>query len=326
MMAFGDLFQLPQHKTGAQQALMAQQMGGPGATPKMGMATVKEGDEFLTYVTMDGVAVGQPLFRADRYKDAGVTVNTGDTPAPHPGDPTFVGYSDAGKGEYYIHDPNTGKLAIRTIPKEHRPTEGEAQRVVSMELAGQYLNNLKEARKRLQSKGTDISGIEGYLHAARQSKNPILQGMNEFAEKMGYPLDKDVAIAFTNANALRVDLLKAMRGVQVGPKEETMFETYVPTFGTPGATLDAVMGRLEMSLPYLTKRYDALRQLGVTDPSKATEAQKMEAARMAEPLRPAGYDSPLDTIDPYGAGTPPASPVPPPSGGADVSKWSVRTR
>jgi len=111
-----------------------------------------------------------------------------------------------------------------------KPTDAAVSRAADLQISNNNLDRLSEL---VQDPEVDFDGLSGYVTKFRSGSDLTNIAVNKFMNATGNELTPKNAEALALTLGLSVEIISAIRGAQVGPKEELMFQKQLPTFGQP---------------------------------------------------------------------------------------------
>jgi len=117
------------------------------------------------------------------------------------------------------------------------PTQAEVKSDVSFDTTTGLLDDIKILRKG----GASITGVSGVIQDLRSGNNPISAVANIALNKAGYKIEPKNAELMSKVKNFGNYALQVMRGAQVGPQEQELFQKALPTEGQPDEVFDANM-------------------------------------------------------------------------------------
>jgi hypothetical protein len=111
-----------------------------------------------------------------------------------------------------------------------QPTAQEAKQAADIQISNMNIDRLAEL---VQNPELDFDGFSGYLSKFRGGSNLTNIAVDNFMNKFGNTMPSETSEALALTLGLSVEIISAIRGAQVGPKEELMFQKQLPTFGQP---------------------------------------------------------------------------------------------
>jgi hypothetical protein len=121
------------------------------------------------------------------------------------------------------------------------PTQAEVKADVSFETTTGLLNDIKTARK----EGASVTGLGGVVQNFRSGNDPLGAVANEALNRAGIKIDPKNAGLMSKVKNFGNYALQVMRGAQVGPAEQELFQKALPTEGQPDEVFDANMATAE---------------------------------------------------------------------------------
>lgn len=166
---------------------------------------------------------------------SGVTVNTGDLN-------NII--KDTEAGNIVDSQGNAVKIPIGMTRQQAAekgynygkpPTQAEVKADTSATTVDTLLSNIQTLRKN----GASVSGIKGAIQNLRSGNDPLGVVTNEVLNKADVKIDPKNADLMANVKNFGNVALQIMRGAQVGPSEQELFQKSLPTEGQPDEVFDA---------------------------------------------------------------------------------------
>lgn len=121
------------------------------------------------------------------------------------------------------------------------PTQAEVKGDVSLETTNNLLSDIKTSRK----SGASVTGLGGVVQDFRSGSDPLSAVANEALNRAGYTINPKNAELLSKVKNFGNYALQVMRGAQVGPAEQELFQKALPTEGQPDEVFDANMATAE---------------------------------------------------------------------------------
>jgi hypothetical protein len=121
------------------------------------------------------------------------------------------------------------------------PTQAEVKADVSFDTTNGLLDDIKESRKG----GASVTGLGGVVQDFRSGSDPVSAIANEALNTVGYEIDPKNAALLSKVKNFGNYALQVMRGAQVGPAEQELFQKALPTEGQPDEVFDANLATAE---------------------------------------------------------------------------------
>jgi hypothetical protein len=121
------------------------------------------------------------------------------------------------------------------------PTQAEVKSDVSFDTTTGLLNDIKAARK----EGASVTGIGGVIQNFRSGNDPLGAVVNEALNRADIKIKPKNAELMSKVKNFGNYALQVMRGAQVGPAEQELFQKALPSEGQPDEVFDANMATAE---------------------------------------------------------------------------------
>jgi len=121
------------------------------------------------------------------------------------------------------------------------PTQAEVKADVSFDTTNGLLDDIKGSRK----EGASVTGLGGVVQDFRSGGDPVSAIANEALNRAGYKIDPKNAALLSKVKNFGNYALQVMRGAQVGPAEQELFQKALPTEGQPDEVFDANLATAE---------------------------------------------------------------------------------